>query len=227
MVGDHRLAHGGQQGVGAGRRGFATVAGGFLDQTRLIEQLIALQHPFLVPGRAVEGEHQPGAGQFLGVGAGPGAQGRFDGGQGRWAPGAPVLPREDVRPRPPLAAGEVGVDGGGRQRQIADRDHPRLRITAAEVGHRRIAALVAEGVELFDIPKVKAGLFGDEGSQRQFERPIAIRIERSERQADGVSGGALRVANGQGHGFAVANGDHHSRQSDDDGSGRAHSLTNA
>ncbi len=126
VIRDHRLAQGGRQGGGLGRilaLGPGPVAGGLGGQARLVEQLVALQHPFLVPRRAVQGEGQPGAGPLAGVLAGPAAQGRGDGlvQQGR-ATVAPVLPGEEGRPRGPGGVGDLGLDGRGGQAQIADRE---------------------------------------------------------------------------------------------------------
>ena len=85
------------------------------------------------------------------------------------------------------------------------------------MSERRVTALVAKGVELLDIAEVKSRLGGHEGAQRQFERPVLVRVERTEGKAGQLSVGA----DDQGDGVSLANGDHHRRQPDDDG-GRRH-----
>ena len=93
-----------------------------------------------------------------GAAAGPGAELGFKGAQGVGAAGAPVLPREEARPGRPGRALEFASAGRG-QGEIAHRDHPLLagRGAVAQVGQGRVAALVAEGVELLDIAELEAG----------------------------------------------------------------------
>ena len=80
-----------------------------------------------------------------------------------------------MRPRGPNRLRRI--HGLGRERQIADRDHAARRRILAQVGQRRVAPLVAEGVELFDVADLEAGLLGHEGPQRQFEGAVPGRIE--------------------------------------------------
>ena len=98
-------------------------------------------------------------------------------------PCAPVLPGEDPRPGPPLAAGEVGVHGRRGQRQVAHGNDPRRAAAVAQVGQGRVAAAVAEGVELFHEAQVELGLLGHEGAQAQLEGAVPFGIERAEGQA--------------------------------------------
>ncbi len=67
----------------------------------------------------------------------------------------------------------------GGQPEIADRDHPRG--PGAHFGARRVAALVAEGVELLDVAEIEPSLGGDEGAHRQLEGAVGFRVEGSER----------------------------------------------
>ena len=185
MVRDHRFAEGRIEGGGLGRwtaLGPGAVARRLGREPRLVKQLIAFQHPFLVPRRAILGEQQAQARQLGLIALGPGLQGRNNGlvDQARAAP-PPVLPGEEARPGRPGGVGHGGFDGVGRQGQIAHRDDPRG--AGAHVGQGRIAALVAEGVELLDIAELEACLGGDEGAQGQLEGALALRIERAEGQA--------------------------------------------
>ena len=52
----------------------------------------------------------------------------------------------------------------------------------AGVGRPRVAAAVAEGVELLDIAERSAGLRLDPGAQADLEGAVRQRIERAERQ---------------------------------------------
>ncbi len=206
------------------------VAGGLGDQVRLIQELVALQHPFLVPGRAVQGEVQAGARPaLLGLAASsaprPALQRRADGvvEQGG-AAAPPVLPREEPGPRRPGRVRRLGLDRFGGEGQITHRDHPRRvrTLDRAHVGHGRIAAAVAESIELLHIAEIEAGLLGHERPQRQFEGASALRIEGAERQAHqgGWPAGARVVrTHGEHHRLAVADGDDHGREADDDRGG--------
>ena len=198
--------------------GKVLVAGGFGGQTRLVQQLVAFQHPLLVPRRAVQGEGQPGPGPLAGVTLGPAPEGRGQNGvQQGGTTLTPVLPREEPRPGRPDGVWRVGVDGVGGQAQIADRDDPRG--AGSDLGPGCVATLVAEGVELLDIAQLEPGLLGDEGPQTQLESAMALRIERAERQTGqggGDIGDGVMRPNGQHHGLAVADGDDHGRKPDDD-----------
>ena len=59
VVETHRLAE--RRQLFARQRGFAPVAARFLDQARFVQELVAVEHAFLVPGAAAgaEGEAQP------------------------------------------------------------------------------------------------------------------------------------------------------------------------
>ena len=80
-----------------------------------------------------------------------------------------------------------GVVGHARQREIADRDHVR-----AGVARPRVAAAVAEGVELLDVADVDRGLRRHPGAQADLEGAVRQRIERAERQA-GARSRLLRI----------------------------------
>ena len=57
VVEAHRLAERGQ--LARVQRRLAAVAPRFLDQPRLVEQLVAVEHLLLVPGRAADAEAEP------------------------------------------------------------------------------------------------------------------------------------------------------------------------
>ena len=214
MVADHRLAQRRRDRRRLGR--IAPVGPGRITrrlggQAGLIEQLVALQHPLFVPGRAVQRKGQPRPRHPPHVLAGPGHQGRPDAlvDQVRPTP-SPVLPGKEPRPGRPHRIGRQAAAGRRRQGQIAHRHHPRR--PGPDLGPRRIAPPVAEGVELLDIAKLESRLAGYELPQRQFEGPVAVRFERPERQPRRC----LRP-HGQHHGLAVADGDDDGGQADDDG----------
>ncbi len=248
MVRDHRLAE--RRRRARLRRGPArragVVAGRLGRQARLVEQLVALQHPLLVPWRAIQREGQPGPRTaplclFASRRGRPPLQRRPDGGvQHGGAAAPPVLPGEEACPGRPQGVGGVGVDGAGREGQIADRDHPRgIRAVQGprawaddgpHVGHRRVAAAVAEGVELLHITDLEPGLLGHEGAQGQLEGAPSLRIERSERQADqGRWPRRARIVrtHGQHHRLVLADRHDHGRQPDDDGGGHPCVLRDA
>src|SRR5262249_24983844 len=187
VIGAHGL---GPPGDGLPRqRGFAAVAARFLDQTGLVDELVAVKHLLLVPWTAAKREAQAHA-----LAAAERARRR---GFGRAA--RPILEQrqddlvEDVRPLlPPVFPREEAIPGfesgaGGAQggevirhaseREIADRDD-----VGAGIPRPRVAAAIVEGVELLHIPDRKAGLGLDPGSQPDFEGAVRERVERPERQ---------------------------------------------
>ena len=106
---------------------------------------------------------------------------------------APVLPRKEAVPRLEAGAGcaqRGGVVGHAGEREIADRDHVR-----AGVVRPRMAAAVAERVELLDIADGERGLRRHPGAQADLEGAVRQRIERAERQAG--AGAALRIGGDQ------------------------------
>ena len=141
-----------------GTRGLAAVARRLLDQPRLVEQLVAVEHLLLVPGRAADAEAEPQPlapaerrGRLAMPRRGPLLEQRHDDlVEDRGPPLAPVLPRKEAVPRlePGAAASRsaAALSGHAREREIADRDH-----VHAGVVRPRVAAAVAEGVELLDI----------------------------------------------------------------------------
>ncbi len=108
---------------------------GFLDQAGFVEQLVALQHFFLVPGHAVgaEAEPHPVAAQFRRLRAGGAFHEAFEPGQddrrrssGAWRRAS--LPRENndtSRASAYRAPGAGVIFALAGQRQIADRNHAR------------------------------------------------------------------------------------------------------
>ncbi|MNI46887.1 hypothetical protein D3C73_1013740 [compost metagenome] len=208
--------------VAQGRGNGATmVARRFGHQPRFIEQFVTLQHALLGPaGAGGEGEQRLDAAAPGGVVSGPGGQGGAEAlHDGRTAP-APVLPGEDVEDRRPGGVAARRVEAGGAeagvvvriggQGQVADRNLARL--VGAGGGARRVAAQVAEGVELLDEAQGKAGLGRHEGAQGQFEGAVARGVERAEGQGRRAVGGM----GGQDGGLAVPQGDDHRRQADPD-----------
>ena len=78
---------------------------------------------------------------------------------------APVLPRKEPVPRLEAGAGDAQrIVGHAGEREIADRNHVRAGVVGA-----RMAAAVAEGVELLDIADGQAGLRLDPGAQADLE----------------------------------------------------------
>src|SRR5205085_7017427 len=77
----------------------------------------------------------------------------------------------------PGGAQRGGIVGRAGEREIADRDHVR-----GGVARVRMAAAVAEGIELLDVADGERGLRLDEGAQADLEGPVRQRIERPERE---------------------------------------------
>ena len=166
----------------SGRR-LTAVAHAFLDQPRLIEQFVTVEHILLVETVAVLPEQQPHP--FASAEAAPmdrtaterdkGAQARHDGRIDQRRPAlAPVLPGEKAIPFAKAGARRgrgFGVAEPG-EGEIADRNHMGIAAAGAAV-----AAAVAEGVKLLDIADRRAGLFGDPGAQANFEGSMVDRIE--------------------------------------------------
>ena len=93
---------------------------------------------------------------------------------------ATILPRQhaiDALPRGRVP-GDLTL---AHQRQIGDRKHQ-----CSTVGRNR-AVPVAEGVELFHIGEVHAGLLVHPSTETQLEGTVTIRVERSERQGSDPS----------------------------------------
>jgi len=217
VVGDHRRAE--ADGAGLGRRaalGAGAVAGRLRREAGLVEQLVALQNAFLVPGRAVHGEQQAHAGEAALRAAGPLGQRREDARvDDVGSPAPPVFPREEVEEWRPGGIGCAGLLGERGQRQVAYGDHPRH--ARADVGQRRLAALVAEGVELLDEAELEPGLAGNELAQRDLEGALALGVERAEGQAlQRRERAVVARPHGQRHRLAVLQRDHHRREPDDD-----------
>src|SRR5262249_27191419 len=92
----------------------------------------------------------------------------------------PIFPREEAIPW--FEAGAGRTQGGeilrhAREREIADRDD-----VGAGIARPRVAAAIAEGVELLDVADRKAGLGLDPGAQPDFEGAMRQRVERPERE---------------------------------------------
>src|SRR6266478_2204572 len=183
----HRLA---QPGHGLPRqRGFAAVAARFLDQAGLVEELVAVERLLFVPRAAAEREARAHAlaaaerarGRGLGGAARPILEQRQDDLVEDLRPLiAPIFPREEAIPWFETGAG--GAQGGeilrhAREREIADGDH-----VGAGIARPRVAAAIAEGVQLLHIANRKAGLRLDPRPQPDFEGAVRERIERPERQ---------------------------------------------
>ena len=75
-----------------------------------------------------------------------------------------------------------------RQRQIADRDDMRIAVAGA-----RMAAAIAERIELLDIAERHAGLLGDPGAQADLEGAMPHRIEWAGGQRGARVGAARRA----------------------------------
>src|SRR5499426_483766 len=183
----HRLA---QPGRGLPRqRGFAAVAACLLDQAGLVDELVAVEHLLLVPRAAAERETRPHAlapaqrtrRRGLGRAARPILEQRQDDLVEDVRPLLPpIFPREEAIPW--LEAGAGRMQGGkvlrhAREREIADRDD-----VGAGIARPRVAAAIAEGVELLDVADRKAGLGLDPGPQPDFEGAMRQRVERPERE---------------------------------------------
>src|SRR6516165_2780200 len=171
------------------QRGFAAVAARLLDQTGLIEELVAVERLLFVPRAAAEREARTHAlaaaerarGRGLGGTARPILEQRQDNLVEDLRPLiAPIFPREEAIPWFESGAGRA--QGGeilrhAREREIADRDH-----VGAGIARPRVAAAIAEGVQLLHIADRKAGLRLDPRPQPDFEGAVRERIERPERQ---------------------------------------------
>src|SRR6516162_2989040 len=183
----HRLS---QPGHGLPRqRGLAAVAARLLDQTGLIEELVAVERLLFVPRAAAEREARTHAlaaaerarGRGLGGTARPILEQRQDNLVEDLRPLiAPIFPREEAIPWFEPGAGRA--QGGeilrhAREREITDRDH-----VGAGIARPRVAAAIAEGVKLLHIADRKAGLRLDPRPQPDFEGAVRERIERPERQ---------------------------------------------
>ena len=126
MVIEHRAAQFGQFA-----RLFSGIAQCFAHQARLVQQLVALQYFFLVPGQAAIAEAQPhaGAAQLGGGGIGRVLHEFLQGGQddavNQSGPRfAPVFPGKILIPAAPARIRRLGLTGP-RQSEIAHRHNPR------------------------------------------------------------------------------------------------------
>ncbi len=96
-------------------------------------------------------------------------------------PVAPILPGEEAVPRLEAGAGRAQrgwVLRHAGEREIADRDDVR-----AGVARMRMAAAVAEGIELFDIADIERGLRRHPFAQADLEGAVREGIECAGRQA--------------------------------------------
>src|SRR5215470_10875757 len=153
------------EGELARQRGFAAAAARFLDQAGLVDELVAVEHLLLVPRAAAERETQAHAlapaqrtrRRGLGRAARPILEQRQDDLVEDVRPlFPPIFPREEAIPW--FEAGAGRTQGGeilrhAREREIADRDD-----VGAGIARPRVAAAIAEGVELLDVADRKAGL---------------------------------------------------------------------
>src|SRR4029077_6964552 len=207
VVEAHRFAQRGQF-VARARRG-AAVAPRLLDQARLVEHLVAVEHLLLVPRRAAGAEAQPQplapaerTAELAMRWSGPFAQGWDDVVEDGGALPAPVLPRKETIPR--LATRAAGLQRGraldAGEREITDGNHVR------DIGRSRMAAAVAEGVKLLDIADAQPGLRLDPFAQPDLEGAMRQRIERAERQA-GARVGFSAVARDENGRLAFLHGD--------------------
>src|SRR6185437_9176224 len=106
------------------------------------------------------------------------------------------------------------------KRQIADRNHPRS-VGFPGSRRRQMPPAIAEGIELFGIAEVEAGLLSHPFAQALFQGALGFRIEGTERQC------VLAVVMGhhQGARIFLLDRDDRGRQADADG-GLGHSPTN-
>src|SRR5215831_2168485 len=208
MVEPHRRAE--RRQLAALERGLAAVAARLLDEARLVQELVAVEHLLLVPWAAARREAlaQPLApaerarGIVARLALRPGVERRQDRAvEDLGPPGAPVLPREEAVPRREAGAGRaqrfraVGTAG---ERQVADRDHVRPAVAALGV-----PAAIAERVELLDIADREPGLLPDPAAQPDLEGVMRERIERAGRQA----GEPRAVARCERHGLVAVDRD--------------------
>src|SRR5665648_952456 len=164
------------------RRG-AAVALRLLDEPRLVEQLIALQHLLLVPaGADAEADLEPFRSPQSPRGVirrwwplGPFLQPRLDFVRqdlGLAVP--PVLPRQIRVPGRPMRAHHL-LARAARKREIADRERMRP-------AWLRVPPTVAEGVELLHIAELDPGLALHPFAQADLQRPVRARRERAKGQ---------------------------------------------
>ena len=163
----------------------AAVAPDLLHQAGLVEQLVAVEDPFPVPGDATQPEGDlaplpaaPAHGRALGL-LRPALQHWHDPlVQHARTAFAPVLPGEEPVDVVPGRAGSRRAllpDQG----EVGDGDHPR---TPGQLP--RIAVTVAEGVELLDVAQLDPGLVPHPAAQAELHGPVLLRVEGTE--GDGV-----------------------------------------
>src|SRR5579883_866416 len=153
MVAGHRQA----KARRIGRTAFCAAAFGHC--AGLVEQLVAVEGSLRIPmepsAAESDGETVPApvARSDIGGGGNPFLQRRLDLGfedLGFTCP--PILPWKERIPIAPGGVSGAGQRRGGGERKIADRDEPLVRRLA-----RRIAAAIAESVELLDITELEPG----------------------------------------------------------------------
>ncbi len=183
VIESHGLAQ--RRHARAPERGAAAVTSRLLDQARLVEELVAVEHLLLVPRAATGAEAQAHAlasakrAPSLGLvdALGPlREQRQHDLVEDLRPLFAPILPREEAIPGLESGAGGAQprhVLGHAGEGEIADRDDVRAGIVGA-----RVPPAIAEGVELLHVAHREPRLRLDPRPQPHLERAVRQRIER-------------------------------------------------
>src|SRR5690606_9870803 len=170
-------------GIEAGRRSEAAVVKALGHELRLVQELVALEHPNRVPRRRRDPERHPDAGLAGIVAGGPLLQVRQDPfTEQRGWPGPVVLPREELVVVDPRCAGRRLLLA--HEREIRDRQQP-LPLPAPPVA-------IAERIELLDVADLEPGLVTHPAPQAPLERRVAEWIERTGWNREACAAGADR-----------------------------------